>query len=112
MRNKCRYQIKAFMIYLDLNKKLNIQLNRTFSETKALNPRKRLAKIDESITKKKKMGPSIHQRLYFKSPEKSDHCEKGHRQCKCAQRLENFRLKQKKKQKVGDSHSHNKYNDY
>ena len=84
---------------------------RTFSQNKGMNPRKKLAKIEESVGKKKKMAPSIHDRLYFKSPERSDHSDKGHRECKCAKRLQNFRLKMKKKQKGGDYHSHNKYND-
>ena len=40
---------------------------RTFSESKGANPRKKLAKIEESTSKKKGKG-TIHGNMYFKSP--------------------------------------------
>lgn len=51
----------------------NSTRTRTFSEAKNHHQRKKLAKIEESVSKNKKGKGTIHANMYFKSPEKSDH---------------------------------------
>jgi ABC-type nickel/cobalt efflux system permease component RcnA len=69
--------------------------NRVFSENKQMNPRKRLSKIEESVHSNKKKN--MRESLYLKSPH--NHNDPHHECSTCARRLENFRLKQVKKQK-------------
>ena len=76
---------------------------RTFSETKGFHQRKRLAKIEEAAANRsnKKNAGNITGKIYFKSPEKSDHSDGG---CgTCTRRLENFRLKQQHKRVYNNS---------
>ena len=48
---------------------------RTFSENKVLPKHKRLSKIEENTHKKKTGAGNIHAKMYFKSPEKSEHSD-------------------------------------